>query len=175
MTVGSRDIPGIIRRHPPGAPAPADAVRLLTSDAPAHDRRRRPLLQHRFGVRGRHFQRRAFTDAVLGDRRRLDGRHGARTSPAPAVPCCDLAVNGGKGAALAAGFRHLLADDGGRAGSRADAFVTIDGDGQHDPSDIPRLIARARDTGADLVVGVRDPRRMPPRTESAIISRGCSS
>ena len=76
-------------------------------------------------------------------------------------PVLDLAVNGGKGAALAAAFRHLLADDGGRAGSRADAFVTIDGDGQHDPSDIPHLIARARDTGADLVVGVRDPRRMP--------------
>lgn len=76
-------------------------------------------------------------------------------------PVLDLAVNGGKGAALAAAFRHLLADDGGGLGIRADAFVTIDGDGQHDPSDIPHLIARARDTGADLVVGVRDPRRMP--------------
>ncbi|MBI3750185.1 MAG: glycosyltransferase family 2 protein [Chloroflexi bacterium] len=50
--------------------------------------------------------------------------------------------NQGKGAALRAGFRHALA-------AGADAVVTLDGDGQHDPAEIPRLLAaRAAPTPA---------------------------
>src|SRR5690242_13570619 len=41
--------------------------------------------------------------------------------------------NQGKGAALRAGFRHAL--DAGM-----DAAVTLDGDGQHDPAEIPNLL-----------------------------------
>jgi glycosyltransferase involved in cell wall biosynthesis len=66
--------------------------------------------------------------------------------------------NQGKGAALRAGFRRALAE-------RADAVVTLDGDGQHDPAEIPRLLAAYRDgtqTGPDLVIGRRDFRSMPP-------------
>ena len=64
-----------------------------------------------------------------------------------------LPVNAGKGAALAAGFRELLKDAG--DGSGADYVITIDGDGQHDPADIPRLVERAGRDGADLVLGSR--------------------
>jgi glycosyltransferase involved in cell wall biosynthesis len=54
----------------------------------------------------------------------------------------------GKGAALRVGFEQLLAE--GR-----DAIITLDADGQHDPAAIPRFVAAAQETGADLVVGAR--------------------
>jgi len=55
--------------------------------------------------------------------------------------------NGGKGTALRDGLAVLLRE----AWSHV-AFV--DGDGQHDPEDLPRLLAAARE-GADFVVGSR--------------------
>lgn len=63
--------------------------------------------------------------------------------------------NQGKGAALRAGFRRALEE--GR-----DAVVTLDGDGQHDPSEIATFLAARRSTGAHLIVGQREFRRMPP-------------
>jgi hypothetical protein len=75
-----------------------------------------------------------------------------------------LPENRGKGAALAAGFRAVLAGMDGRLHVPADAVITIDGDGQHVPSDIPRLVAGAAATGADLVLGMRDPDEMPRRS-----------
>jgi glycosyltransferase involved in cell wall biosynthesis len=63
--------------------------------------------------------------------------------------------NQGKGAALRAGFRYAL-DHG------AVAVVTLDGDGQHDPAEIPRFLdvfARGR---PELVLGRRDFGSMPP-------------
>lgn len=68
--------------------------------------------------------------------------------------------NQGKGAALRAGFAAALADG-------AEAVITLDGDGQHDPSEIPAFVAvhdRRADAGApaELIVGRRDFRRMPP-------------
>jgi glycosyltransferase involved in cell wall biosynthesis len=67
--------------------------------------------------------------------------------------------NAGKGAALRAGFRHAL-----EAGY--DAVVTLDGDGQHDPAEIPAFLAAfaAAPDGRrpDLVVGRRDFGQMPP-------------
>ncbi len=42
------------------------------------------------------------------------------------------------------------------------AFLTLDGDGQHDPAEIPRLLEAWERTGADLVVGTRDYNDMPP-------------
>jgi glycosyltransferase involved in cell wall biosynthesis len=35
--------------------------------------------------------------------------------------------------------------------------IRIDGDGQHDPRDIPRLLARLRESGCEMVIGVRSP------------------
>jgi glycosyltransferase involved in cell wall biosynthesis len=63
--------------------------------------------------------------------------------------------NRGKGAALRAGFRWAL--DGG-----FDAAVTLDGDGQHDATEIPRLLTAWRESRADLVIGERNFRAMPP-------------
>jgi glycosyltransferase involved in cell wall biosynthesis len=65
--------------------------------------------------------------------------------------------NQGKGAALRTGFRRAIAD-------RADAIVTLDGDGQHDPAEIPRLLAAFTEPGhrPELVIGRRSFRDMPP-------------
>ncbi len=66
--------------------------------------------------------------------------------------------NAGKGAALRAGFRHAL-------DAAYDAVITLDGDGQHDPAEIPALLAAFSTappgTRPDLVVGRRDFSRMP--------------
>ena len=59
-----------------------------------------------------------------------------------------FAANRGKGAALLEAFRSALSDP------LFDVLVTIDGDGQHRPADIPRLVAACRE-GADLVIGER--------------------
>jgi len=57
-------------------------------------------------------------------------------------------TNRGKGAALATGFAW--------AGERGyEAAVTLDGDGQHDPAEIPRFLACYARTGADIIVGTR--------------------
>jgi glycosyltransferase involved in cell wall biosynthesis len=42
------------------------------------------------------------------------------------------------------------------------AILTLDGDGQHDPAEVPGFLRIWRETGADLVVGARDYRQMPP-------------
>lgn len=68
--------------------------------------------------------------------------------------------NQGKGAALRTGFRRAIADG-------AEAILTLDADGQHDPTEIPRLLAAAAGDGPsaplpDLVIGARRFRTMPP-------------
>jgi glycosyltransferase involved in cell wall biosynthesis len=54
----------------------------------------------------------------------------------------------GKGAALRYGFAEALR-------RHADAVVTLDGDGQHDPQDIPRLLAASRCWPESIVIGGR--------------------
>ncbi|MFG0320058.1 MAG: glycosyltransferase family 2 protein [Planctomycetota bacterium JB042] len=54
--------------------------------------------------------------------------------------------NCGQSAAVATGFRR----------ARGDVVVTLDGDGQNDPADIPRLLAAL--AGADAATGVRTKR-----------------
>lgn len=56
--------------------------------------------------------------------------------------------NKGKGAALQTALRQARDE-------KADVLVVLDGDGQHDPRDIPRLIAPIVDGQADVVVGSR--------------------
>jgi glycosyltransferase involved in cell wall biosynthesis len=75
--------------------------------------------------------------------------------------------NQGKGAALRAGFRRAM-DEG------YDAVITLDGDGQHDPGEIPAFLAAFPPVPPPgptvgpaaaqpaLVVGRRDFRQMPP-------------
>ncbi len=62
--------------------------------------------------------------------------------------------NQGKGAALRAGFRHAVAQG-------ADAVVTLDADGQHDPDEIPAFLAAYALDRPELVIGRRDFSRMP--------------
>jgi glycosyltransferase involved in cell wall biosynthesis len=59
-----------------------------------------------------------------------------------------LAQNFGQSAAMAAGFANAL----GRI------LVTLDGDGQNDPADIPALVNRLISDGADMVNGWRKTR-----------------
>lgn len=63
--------------------------------------------------------------------------------------------NAGKGAALRLGFRRAL-DEG------AEAVVTLDADGQHDPTEIPRFVEAFRAARPELIIGRRDFRSMPP-------------
>ena len=73
--------------------------------------------------------------------------------------------NQGKGAALLAGFKRCL-DEG------AQAVVTLDGDGQHDPAEIPLFLECYAKTGAGLVIGMRDFSKMPqPRRTTNTIGR----
>jgi glycosyltransferase involved in cell wall biosynthesis len=78
----------------------------------------------------------------------------ARTAGATVV---EQRPNRGKGAALRTGFRRAL-DDG------AEAILTLDADGQHDPDEIPAFLAAWDAPGrqADLVIGRRNFRAMPP-------------
>ena len=63
--------------------------------------------------------------------------------------------NAGKGAALRRGFRHALEHE-------ADAVVTLDADGQHDPAEIPRFLAAYEHGHPELIIGRRNFRTMPP-------------
>ena len=64
--------------------------------------------------------------------------------------------NKGKGAALLTGFRMARQQN-------FDAVLTLDGDGQHDPSLIPRFLQAFEKTGEDLLIGNRmsDRKSMP--------------
>ena len=63
--------------------------------------------------------------------------------------------NAGKGAALRAGFRYALERD-------AAAVVTLDGDGQHDPAEIPVFLDAFARGRPELILGRRDFTVMPP-------------
>jgi len=62
--------------------------------------------------------------------------------------CLRMPRNRGKAFALRLGLTHALDGD-------FTHIVTIDGDGQHAPEDIPVLVETAQCTGADLVIGAR--------------------
>lgn len=72
----------------------------------------------------------------------------ARKAKAAGAEVIRLGRNGGKGAALRAGWRH--AHQLGFTWA-----LTMDGDGQHAPEDIPKFFARAENNSAALVVGDR--------------------
>jgi hypothetical protein len=57
-------------------------------------------------------------------------------------------VNCGKGAAVVALFQYAI-------DHMADVLVLIDGDGQHDPGEIPAVVAPCLENRADVVVGSR--------------------
>jgi glycosyltransferase involved in cell wall biosynthesis len=57
-------------------------------------------------------------------------------------------TNQGKAASLWRGMQHAL-------GHGVDAVVTLDGDGQHDPADIARLVTASRRAPGQIVIGAR--------------------
>jgi len=108
-------------------------------------------------------------EAIFVDDGSTDGTFAALTrlhSGADNVRVVRLRRNFGKAAALVAGFDQ----------ARGETVVTIDGDLQDDPAEIPRLLAKL-DEGFDLVSGWktrrRDPlsRRMLSRIFNAVTSR----
>ena len=95
------------------------------------------------------------------------GRLEALAATDPHLRIVDLDGNFGEAAALSAGFAH----------ARGTVIVTLDGDGQNDPADIPRLLARLED-GFDVVSGRRVERReaflsrvLPSRVANWLIAR----
>ncbi|MBI3572130.1 glycosyltransferase family 2 protein [Candidatus Kaiserbacteria bacterium] len=80
-----------------------------------------------------------------------------------------LRANRGQTAALMAGIDH----------ARGDVVVTIDSDLENDPADIPRLVKKLEESGADIVSGWRKDRwqdhfftrRLPSAIANRLISR----
>ena len=94
-------------------------------------------------------------EAVFVDDGSTDGTFSALTrlhAAAPNVRIVRLRRNFGKAAALQAGF----------AQAQGELLVTLDGDLQDDPAEIPRLLAKL-DEGFDLVTGWKTRRRDPLR------------
>jgi len=85
-------------------------------------------------------------DGSSDDTVRLAEAAGARVLRQP--------CNQGKGAALRAGFRAALERD-------YAAVITLDGDGQHDPNEIPRFLASFAEHPSDLIIGQRNFSQMP--------------
>lgn len=86
----------------------------------------------------------------------------------PRLTILELRKNYGQSPALAAGIKHAVGD----------FIVTLDGDLQNDPSDIPMMLKMARDGDWDLVAGVRANRqdnalirKLPSKIANWIIRR----
>ena len=114
---------------------------------------------------------RKYSDRVLV----VDDGSADRTAQAAAAAGAEVIrqpENRGKGAALRTGLKALV-DRG------SDPVIVLDGDGQHDPGEIPAFLAEALRSGAGIVVGNRmaAAESMPfvrywtNRTMSAILSR----
>jgi UDP-N-acetylglucosamine---dolichyl-phosphate N-acetylglucosaminyltransferase len=80
----------------------------------------------------------------------------ARVAQAAGATCLRSETNCGKASALRTGIAFARAQNFTHA-------ITLDGDGQHLPEDVPVMLRVAEQTGADLVIGARsfDRARMP--------------
>ncbi|WP_136519419.1 glycosyltransferase family 2 protein [Cellulomonas telluris] len=98
----------------------------------------------------------------------------ADVARAAGVDVLQLPFNLGVGGAMRAGFRFARAEG-------YDAVVQVDADGQHDPADVPRLLAPLLAGEADVVLGARfagvgaysarGPRRWAMGLLSVVLSR----
>lgn len=73
----------------------------------------------------------------------------AQAAADPRFRAIHAARNSGQAASL---YRGFLA-------ARGEFLITMDGDGQNDPADLPRLFAELERTQADMIVGIRAARR----------------
>jgi glycosyltransferase involved in cell wall biosynthesis len=96
--------------------------------------------------------RRHVDDVLVVD----DGSSDATTEIAKAAGAQVLRheTNKGKGAAVKSALNYAAANS-------FDALVFLDGDGQHDPDQIPQLLQPILDGTADIVIGYRDFKQMP--------------
>lgn len=78
----------------------------------------------------------------------------ARLAEAAGADVLRQVPNQGKGAALRNGFRRALE-------LGADAVISLDADGQHDPEEIPKFLEAYARQPADLIIGMRSFRSMP--------------
>ena len=62
--------------------------------------------------------------------------------------------NQGKGAALIAGFKQCMSEG-------IEAVVMLDGDGQHDPAEIPKFLESYASQPVGMIIGQRDYAQMP--------------
>jgi glycosyltransferase involved in cell wall biosynthesis len=85
-------------------------------------------------------------DVVVVDDGSSDATAATATEAGAAV--VRLPFNLGIGAAVQTGFRYALEKD-------YDVAVRLDGDGQHDPSELPKLLAPLERDEADVVTGSR--------------------
>ncbi|GEM_PF-201713 len=76
-------------------------------------------------------------------------------------------VNSGKGAALKTGFAYAVQN-------RYTAVITLDADGQHEPSAIPAFIKYYEQTGAEIIMGSRK-RSIRSMSPARIFSNWCTS
>jgi glycosyltransferase involved in cell wall biosynthesis len=79
-------------------------------------------------------------DGSLDETKKVARGHGARV--------LEHSFNRGKGAALRTGFLHILKMD-------YEIVITLDADGQHDPSEIPRLLRVFQIVKPDILIGSR--------------------
>lgn len=82
---------------------------------------------------------------VVNDGSSDDTHHAAERAGARVI---DHQENRGKGAALRTGFRAAIEEG-------FDAVLSLDADGQHLPTEIPKFVEAFRETRADLVIGDR--------------------
>jgi glycosyltransferase involved in cell wall biosynthesis len=90
--------------------------------------------------------RRHVQEVVVTDDGSRDGT--GEVAEAAGAICLRSASNRGKASALRQGIEFAAAKD-------FTHVLTLDGDGQHCPDDIPTLIEAASRTGADMVIGTR--------------------
>jgi glycosyltransferase involved in cell wall biosynthesis len=98
----------------------------------------------------------------------------AQVARAAGAAVIDLPVNLGVGGAMRAGYKHAF-----RSGY--DITVQIDADGQHDPTELAKLVQTLDSEGADIVIGarfagtggyaIRGPRRWTMQILSRVLSR----
>ncbi len=104
--------------------------------------------------------RNELADVVVVDDGSIDRTEGAAAAQGALV--LRHARRRGKGAAMKSGFSWALAHG-------FDGVIGVDADGQHLPSEIPKLLRCRAETGADLVLGGRSHlfREMVPRRRLA--------
>jgi glycosyltransferase involved in cell wall biosynthesis len=89
---------------------------------------------------------RAYMPVIVVDDASDDGS--GQLAAAAGATVCTLPKHSGKGTALRRGFAEALC-------CGAQHIITLDGDGQHDPRDIPRFLTASARWGGSIIIGNR--------------------